>query len=306
MFVAFARRHRFPEWVFGADEATDAHASPTVVLLFITGHGLSALSGWLKHEWETAAKPFAIVTCVEALDTCVDVAGLQKIWRRKLSGREPTVRSSEPNPHDWFVYRDATHAKYGVFVTPPRGVSINEWVATKPKPAAARTDGGARSAARRGAASSIEADIASVEALVEKLHPVVFFDADDHDATAYDETRVDEKSGGETRRNDRRFERRRRRARRAALARALLGDAASFEAPTDDAPSNPSNEAFETTTNLWSAFEDACHAHRSHRVVHLHACVEQDDPTSDAFSKHAPRARAKLLRAAQRGRAFFS
>ena len=53
--------------------------SPTVVLLFITGHGLSALSGWLKHEWETAAKPFAIVTCVEALDTCVDVAGLHEV-----------------------------------------------------------------------------------------------------------------------------------------------------------------------------------------------------------------------------------
>jgi hypothetical protein len=48
----------------------------------------------------------------------------------------------------------------------------------------------------------------------------------------------------------------------------------------------------------------------------LHACVEQDDPTvDDAFSKHAPRARAKLLRAAfetdarfftlARGRALF-
>ena len=41
-----------PAGALGADDAMDANTpSPTVVLLFITGHGLSALSGWLKHEW---------------------------------------------------------------------------------------------------------------------------------------------------------------------------------------------------------------------------------------------------------------
>ena len=303
-----------PAGALGADDAMDANTpSPTVVLLFITGHGLSALSGWLKHEWETAAKPFAIVTCVEALDTCVDVAGLHEA--SAADGGNPLFDQTT-NPHDWFVYRDATHAKYGVFVTPPRGVSINEWVATKPKPAAADPSAAARATPRVARGVFDEADIASVEALVEKLQPGGFFDVDDHDATAYETTCVDEKKKMVVKHaettdvssadDD---------ALAARLSAALLGDAASFEAPTDDAPSNPSNEAFETTTNLWSEFEDACHAHRSHRVVHLHACVEQDDPTSDAFSKHAPRARAKLLRAAYdadarffflaRGRALF-
>ena len=69
---------------------------------------------------------------------------------------------------------------------------------------------------------------------------------------------------------------------------ASMGDAASFEAAGHHAPSNPSNEAFETRTHLWSAFEDACHAHRSHRVVHLHACVEQDDPIRMPILQHAP------------------
>ena len=291
-----------PAGSLGADDAMDANTpSPTVLLLFITGHGLSALSGWLKREWETAAKPFAIVTCVEALDTCVDVAGLHAA--SAADGGNPLFDQAT-NPHDWAVYRDATHAKYGVFVTPPRGVSLTEWAATKPKPAAADPAAVALATPRVARGIFDEADVASVEALVEKLQPG-FFAYDTAQTKPTFETDVSSADDD---------------ALAARLGAALL-DAASFEAPIDE----PSNEAsayakFPTTdsseTNLWSEFEDACHAHRSHRVVHLHACVEQNDPTvDDAFSKHAPRARAKLLRAAfetdarffnlARGRALF-
>ena len=63
-----------PVGSLGTDDAVAINTpSPTIVMLFVTGHGLCALSGWLKREWETAAKPFAVVTCVEALDTCVDL-----------------------------------------------------------------------------------------------------------------------------------------------------------------------------------------------------------------------------------------
>ena len=290
-----------PAGSLGADDAMDANTpSPTVLLLFITGHGLNALSGWLKREWETAAKPFAIVTCVEALDTCVDVAGLHAA--SAADGGNPLFDQAT-NPHDWAVYRDATHAKYGVFVTPPRGVTINEWVATKPKPAAADPAAVALATPRVARGIFDEADVASVEALVEKLQPGFFaYDTAQTRPTLFE---TDVSSADDD-------------ALAARLGAALL-DAASFEAPIDE----PSNEASASAkfprsseTNLWSEFEDACHAHRSHRVVHLHACVEQDDPTvDDAFSKHAPRARAKLLRAAfetdarfftlARGRALF-
>jgi hypothetical protein len=78
----------------------------------------------------------------------------------------------------------------------------------------------------------------------------------------------------------------------AALGAALLDD-------DDDAGSDAEDETktnAKKKQNLWSAAEDACHAHRSHRVVHLHARVGDDQ--TDALSKYAPRARAKLLRAA--------
>lgn len=51
--------------------APDCRA-PSVLLLFITGHGLVAVSEWLRREWLDAPKPFAIITCVESLDTCID------------------------------------------------------------------------------------------------------------------------------------------------------------------------------------------------------------------------------------------
>ena len=68
-------------------------------------------------------KPFAVVTCVEALDACIDY--------------ELGVFGQEEDPHAWEVYRDPTHAKYGVFVTPPRDVALAEWAATRPVPAGA-------------------------------------------------------------------------------------------------------------------------------------------------------------------------
>jgi hypothetical protein len=60
-----------------------------VLLLFITGHGLVAVSEWLRREWLTAPKPFAIVTCVESLDTCIDY--------------NLGVFGQEENPHGWEV-----------------------------------------------------------------------------------------------------------------------------------------------------------------------------------------------------------
>ena len=110
-----------PPGSLGADDAlAPGVPAPSVLLIFITGHGLVALSPWLKREWLTAPKPFAVVTCVEALDACIDY--------------ELGVFGQEENPHAWEVYRDPTHAKYGVFVTPPRDVALAEWAATRPVP----------------------------------------------------------------------------------------------------------------------------------------------------------------------------
>ena len=242
----------------GADGAlAPGVPAPTVVLLFVTGYGLSALSPWLKREWETAAKPFAVVTCVEALDTCADLAGLDA--RAAAEGGNPLF-DAVPNPHGWTVYRDATHAKHGVFVTPPRDVTTREWADAKPRPRPADPDAAARLDFAVAERVLDEADIAQVEALVERLDPEVFRrrrrrdgDGDDDDALA------------------------------ARLGAALL-DADSDAARGDAA------------AKLWSEAEDACHAHRSHRVVHLHARAGDDE--EDFFSKYAPRARAKLLRAA--------
>ena len=62
-----------PPGSLGADDAlAPGVPSPSVLLIFITGHGLVALSPWLKREWLYAPTPFAVVTCVEALDACID------------------------------------------------------------------------------------------------------------------------------------------------------------------------------------------------------------------------------------------
>merc|ERR1719210_2977556 len=82
---------------------------PTVVLIFITGHGLVALADWLHRAWRLATRGVRILTCVEALDTAKDYN--QGVF-------------AETNLQNWEVYRDPVHAKYGVFVVPPWGCSV--------------------------------------------------------------------------------------------------------------------------------------------------------------------------------------
>jgi hypothetical protein len=244
-----------PPGSLGADDslAPDVPA-PSVLLLFITGHGLVALSPWLKREWLTAPKPFAVVTCVEALDACIDY--------------ELGVFGQEENPNAWEVYRDPTHAKYGVFVTPPRDVALAEWAATRPIPrgcAPSDVDALPPAVARRVLDDD---DVPELRALVRRLAP----DADDPEVTvsnpAGDEDGDDAPANADA--NDDATDDDETLA--CALAATMLGgDAVEREAD-------------------WSATEDAFHADASHRVVHLHA--------GDAISVHAPRLRAKLLRAA--------
>ena len=270
-----------PAGSLGADDAMGPDTpSPTVLLLFITGHGLCALSRWLKDEWEKAAKPFAIVTCVEALDACVDWYGAAASDDEKNADGGNPLFDAPANPNDWAVYRDSTHAKYGVFVTPPRGVSVDEWAKKKPQPRAA--DPASVTSSRVVVVRDVldESDVAQIESLVERLEPGFFSNENEPNANEdEEEIRDDEEE-----------------ALAAALGAALLDD------DDDDYGQLVTDAADETKTNakkkknLWSAAEDACHAHRSHRVVHLHARVGDDQ--TDALSKVAPRARAKLLRAA--------
>jgi hypothetical protein len=164
-----------PAGSLGADDAMGPDTpSPTVLLLFITGHGLCALSRWLKDEWEKAAKPFAIVTCVEALDACVDWYGAAASDDEKNADGGNPLFDAPANPNDWAVYRDSTHAKYGVFVTPPRGVSVDEWAKKKPQPRAA--DPASVTSSRVVVVRDVldESDVAQIESLVERLEPGFF------------------------------------------------------------------------------------------------------------------------------------
>jgi hypothetical protein len=164
-----------PAGSLGADDAMGPDTpSPTVLLLFITGHGLCALSRWLKDEWEKAAKPFAIVTCVEALDACVDWYGADASDDEKNADGGNPLFDAPANPNDWAVYRDSTHAKYGVFVTPPRGVSVDEWAKKKPQPRAA--DPASVTSSRVVVVRDVldESDVAQIESLVERLEPGFF------------------------------------------------------------------------------------------------------------------------------------
>ena len=267
-----------PRGSLGTDDAIAADTpAPTVVLLFITGHGLCALSPWLKREWETASRPFAIITCVEALDACADVAAL---------GADAAARGGNPlfdldaNPHDWAVYRDPTHATYGVFVTPPRGVSLEAWANAKPVPAPADPAAAARLGFSVARGALDEADARAIEALVERLEPGFFGSDGDRSETAEVTAERSETTRERVASDD------------DALA-ARLGAALLETGETDE---TDGETATGSRASFWSEAEDACHAHRSHRVVHLHA--RADDELEDAFSKHAPRARAKLLRAA--------
>lgn len=92
---------------------------PTVVLIFITGHGLVALADWLHRAWRLASHGIRILTCVEALDTARDYN--QGVF-------------ADTNLQNWEVYRDPLHARYGVFVVPPVGCSLKAWECERPTP----------------------------------------------------------------------------------------------------------------------------------------------------------------------------
>lgn len=91
---------------------------PTVVMLFITSHGLSRLKGWLRDEW--ARGGLRIVTCVERLDTCFDFEAEDPLFGDESDG---------DGAHKWPVY--AAHERHGVFVVPPLGTSLDEWAASE-------------------------------------------------------------------------------------------------------------------------------------------------------------------------------
>jgi len=90
-----------------------ARSSPTVAFAWLTGGGLRRFSSKLKHLWSTAAVPFRIVTCVDALDTCCD-------YMRDGVFAEPCAETT------WDVHR-GRFAEFGVFATPPRGTSLETW-----------------------------------------------------------------------------------------------------------------------------------------------------------------------------------
>ena len=147
-----------PAGSIGTDDSLgEGVPAPSVLLLFITGHGLKAMSPWLKREWTESPEPFAIVTCVESLDVCVD-------YNDGVAFDE-----SDANPDGWNVYRDPIHAKYGVFVVPPKGTSVDEWANSKPVPKDRGPDAVADSAPAIIRNVLDEDDVRAVEALAAKL-----------------------------------------------------------------------------------------------------------------------------------------
>lgn len=84
--------------------------APTACFVWLTGSGLSRFSRRLRAAWELGA--FRVATCVDSLDTCVDY--------------ERDGAFAEHADVGWRVHRGAA-AKFGVFVVPPRGVSLERW-----------------------------------------------------------------------------------------------------------------------------------------------------------------------------------
>lgn len=85
-------------------------AAPTACFAWLTGSGLSRFSRRLRAAWEHGA--FRIATCVDSLDSCVDY--------------ERDGAFAEHADVGWRVHRGAA-AEFGVFVVPPRGVSLERW-----------------------------------------------------------------------------------------------------------------------------------------------------------------------------------
>lgn len=83
---------------------------PTVAYAWLTGGGLSRFSSKLREAWEVG--DFRIVTCVDSLDACVDF--------------ERDGAFAEHIDRGWEVHR-GKEAEFGVFVVPPKSVSLEKW-----------------------------------------------------------------------------------------------------------------------------------------------------------------------------------
>ena len=90
--------------------------APTVAFAWLTGGGLTKFSKTLRRAWDIGR--FRVVTCVDALDTCVDY--------------ETDGAFAEHADQGWDgkVYRDGAASEFGVFVVPPPGVSLEQWRAS--------------------------------------------------------------------------------------------------------------------------------------------------------------------------------
>lgn len=98
------------------EDASAHFPAPTVVICYLTGQGLVAMSRYLRDEWSAPGAAFCIATCAEALDTAVD-------HREEVGGI-----FADENVDGWTVCRD--HEAWGVFVVPPNGCSVGEWSIT--------------------------------------------------------------------------------------------------------------------------------------------------------------------------------
>jgi len=94
--------------LFGGEDVEE----PTVAIAFLTAGGLTKLSPWLHGEWRSSAKGLRLVTCVESLDTVVDLL-------------DPAALFTDGNELGWTVCKDSE--KWGVFVVPPTGTSLERW-----------------------------------------------------------------------------------------------------------------------------------------------------------------------------------
>lgn len=107
-------------WTKLGDAAEVAYASrplraPTVVLLFITSHGLARLTSFLHNEWQSGQ--LRVLTCVEHPNECFDFEA------------EDALFDTAAERASWPVY--TAHASHGVFVIPPQHVSVSEWAAAE-------------------------------------------------------------------------------------------------------------------------------------------------------------------------------
>ena len=210
--------------------------APTCVLIFITSHGLTRLQDFLHGEW--ALGGLRIVTCVESLASCFDFEA------------EDALFGCEQQRHEWPVY--AGHEPAGVYVVPPLGVATDEWAQDEARmlparvPTPAEADGAAVALLRGMLRPD---DIAALNALGAECSHVA--------------AEVRGEVSGEV---------------RGAVSGELKGGGSGevsggAAVSSEEAFSEAGFDLFtagDCETDIISAAEDALHAAREHRVVHLH------------------------------------